>query len=160
MAETELGSPIEASVWQADLFAHLTSHADAERDILNEYVTAAEQTESKALSYLVNLLIEDEIRHHTLFEQLAKSLKTLAELSGAEPEVPYVDFQKVDRSAVLEVNRRLLTREREDRQELKRLQRELRSVKDSTLWSLLVDVMRRDTEKHIAILGFVEKHTR
>jgi rubrerythrin len=160
MAETEFGPPIEASMWQADLFAHLTSHADAERDILDEYVTAAKQTKSKALSYLVDLLIEDEIRHHTLFEQLAKSLKTLAELSGAEPEVPYVDFQKVDRSAVLEVNQRLLTREREDRRELKRLQRELQGVKDSTLWSLLVDVMRRDTEKHIAILGFVDKHTR
>jgi bacterioferritin (cytochrome b1) len=71
-----------------------------------------------------------------------------------------VDFHQVDASAVFEVSDRLLKKEREDAQELKRLQRELRDVKDTTLWSLLVDVMRHDTDKHIAILEFVEKHAR
>ena len=48
--------------------------------------------------------------------------------------------------------------EARDARELKRLQRELRDVKDTTLWSLLVDLMQRDTQKHIAILRFVRKH--
>jgi hypothetical protein len=33
-------------------------------------------------------------------------------------------------------------------------------VKDSSLWSLLVELMQRDTQKHIAILRFVTKHAR
>jgi hypothetical protein len=152
--------PIGASVWEADLFAHLTGHADAERGLLDEYAAAAKETDSKALAYLVDLLIEDEIRHHRIFEELARSLRTIAELGGGETEVPPLDFHKVNRAAVLGLSRQLLARELVDARELKRLQRELRDVKDTTLWSLLVDVMRRDTEKHIAILEFVETHTR
>jgi hypothetical protein len=49
--------------------------------------------------------------------------------------------------------------EEQDRRELKRLRRQLRDVKDTTLWDLLVELMERDTERHIAILRFVSKHT-
>ena len=45
---------------------------------------------------------------------------------------------------------------KQDPRELKKLQKELRDVKDTTLWSLLVDLMQRDTEKHIAILDFAQ----
>lgn len=159
MTEDEIQPPQGASVWEAALFAHLTSHAADERGLLEEYAKAARSTDSKALAFLVNLLMEDEIRHHKMFEQLARSLKTTAELSGTTPEVPDVDFQRSDPAQVLDVTRRLLARERADAQELKRLHRELRDVKDTTLWSLLVDVMRQDTEKHISILDFVAKHT-
>ena len=160
MSETTIHPLMGASVWEADLFAHLTSHADAERGLLDEYAGAAKETDSKALAYLVDLLIEDEIRHHRIFEELAKSLRTVAELGGGDTAVPALDFQRVNRAAVLDISRQLLVRERADARELKRLQRELRDVKDTTLWSLLVDVMRRDTEKHIAILEFVQTHTR
>ncbi len=50
--------------------------------------------------------------------------------------------------------------EQKDARELKRLQRELRMVKDTSLWGLLVDLMQRDTRKHIAILRFVRNHAR
>ena len=64
------------SVWERDLFAHLTTHIDTERSILERYSAAADGTDSKAFRYLVKLLIEDEIRHHRLFRELASSLKT------------------------------------------------------------------------------------
>ena len=57
---------------------------------------AAEATESKALAYLVKLLIEDEQRHHRLFAELAASLKSEAEMQPAEPIVPRMDFDRVD----------------------------------------------------------------
>lgn len=157
MTDANTEAPAGASPWEIGLLAHLTDHASAERELLDEYAAAAKETESKALAYLVNLLLEDEIRHHKFFEQLAQSLRTMVEL-GVDPAVPYLDLHRADRTTVLDVARRLLEREQADSGELKRLQRELRSVKDTTLWSLLVDVMRRDTEKHIAILRFVEKH--
>ncbi len=52
----------------------------------------------------------------------------------------------------------LLENEERDIGELRRLERELRDVKDTTPWELLVEVMQRDAEKHIAILKFVRKH--
>ena len=147
-----------ASAWERKLWTHLTDHIEAERSLLEEYSVVAEQAQSKAFAYVVNLLIEDEIRHHRIFIELAKSLETEALLKREDPIVPYPDFDKADRAAVLDSTQRLLKNEEQDARELKRLQHELRDVKDTTLWSLLVDLMQRDTQKHIALLRFVKKH--
>ena len=72
--------PHWASTWERDVFAHLIDHVQNERALLEEYVTAAQATDSKALAYLVNLLIEDERRHHILFSELAAALKSDSEL--------------------------------------------------------------------------------
>ena len=151
--------PAGASVWQRDLFTHLTEHAQKERHLLEEYGAAADATDSKALAFLVKLIIEDERRHHALFDELAASLKSEAEPRGDDPVVPRMDFNRIDRASVRDLTGRLLRRERQDLQELKKLQKELRDFEDTTLWALLVDLMKRDTEKHIAILRFAQRHT-
>ena len=139
------------------LFAHLNSHIAAERGLLEENSDIADRTESRAFHYLVNLLIEDEIRHHRIFSELAESVETIALMKAEEPAVPFIDFVRADREAVLEATERLLKHENEDAGELKRLQRELRNTKDESLKGLLVELMQRDTQKHIAILQFVRK---
>ncbi len=147
------------SAWERGLYAHLTSHVEAERDLLQEYRSAAQTSPSKALRYLVNLLIEDEIRHHRIFMELAETLKNDALLKDTEPSIPYIDFDRMsNRDAVIDLTDQLLQREQADAQELKRLRHELREVKDTSLWGLLVDMMERDTQKHIAILRFAKKH--
>jgi hypothetical protein len=42
--------------------------------------------------------------------------------------------------------------------ELVRLKKLVRPARDVTLWSLLLDVMALDTQKHIAMLRFLDKH--
>jgi len=142
------------------VYAHLNNHIELEKGLLAEYREIADSTESKAFRYLVNLLIEDEIRHHKLFLELADSLETLALMKPEEPAVPLIDFARADRAGVLEATKRLLEHENEDARELRRLQRELRESKDDSLTGLLVELMQRDTQKHIAILRFVRKHAR
>jgi hypothetical protein len=147
------------SAWERDLYAHLSRHVEAERGLLEEYKSAAETSPSKALRYLVNLLIDDEIRHHEIVTELADSLKNDALLEATDPSIPYLDFDKTsNRDAVIDITDRLLRREHADAQELKRLRRELRDVKDTSLWSLLVGLMESDTQKHIAMLRFAKKH--
>ncbi len=141
------------------MFEHLTDHTRREGAMLNEYAAIAEATESKALNYVINLLLDDERRHHRYFNELASSLKSESELSGDDPVVPRLDLDRVDRAELRETTERLLEHEKSDAKELERLRKELRDVKDTTLWGLLVDIMFRDTEKHIAILRFVEQHT-
>jgi hypothetical protein len=148
------------SEWERDLYAHLTTHVENERGLLESYRAAAEASPSMALRYLVNLLIEDEVRHHRLFAQLADSLKTESLLGGEEPSVPPMDFTRADHDAVAALTDQLLKSERQDARELKRLRRKLRSVRHTTLWDLLVDLMERDTQKHIAILRFAQKHAK
>jgi len=139
------------------VYAHLTEHIQLERGLLEEYREIADSTDSAAFRYVVNLLIEDEIRHHRLFQD---SLETLALMKPKEPSVPLMDFARADKAGVLEATKRLLEHETEDARELKRLRRELRESKDESLTGLLVEIMQRDTEKHIAILRFVRKHAR
>ena len=141
------------------LYAHLTNHIATERGLLEEYSEIADRTESRAFRYLVNLLIEDEIRHHRIFSELAESLETIALMKAKEPVVPFIDFVRADSDAVFEATERLLEHENEDARELKRLQREVRDTKDDSLNGLLVELMQRDTQKHIAILRFVRKRT-
>jgi rubrerythrin len=148
------------SVWERELWTHLTSHVVAERDLLEKYSAFAKQSQSKAFEYLVNLLIEDEIRHHRIFNELANTLESEALLLGNEPAIPYPDFDKADQAVLRKNTEELLESEERDARELKRLQHELRDMKDVTLWSLLVDLMQRDTDKHIALLRFVKKHAR
>jgi hypothetical protein len=146
------------SPWDRQLHAHLKGHVETERAMLEKYAEVAERTDSKAFRYLVNLLIDEEVRHHRLFSEMADSLETQALMKREEPDIPYMDFQRADRAAVLEGANELLENEKRDIGELKRLQRDLRDLKDTTLWGLLVELMERDTEKHIAILKFVRDH--
>jgi hypothetical protein len=159
MEDDSTSPPVGASVWDRQMFTYLTEHMKREGAMLAEYVAASEGSESRALSYLVNLLVEDEHRHHGYFEALASSLKSEAELSGVEPAIPRLDLNKVKRADLLDTTMRLLEHERSDAAELKRLHKELHDLQDTTLWGLLVEIMQRDTEKHIAILRFVADHS-
>jgi hypothetical protein len=150
---------VGASVWEREFYAHLRQHVRNERNVLEAYVAAADATDSRAFAYVVNLLIEDERRHHILFQELADSLKHDAEFHRGDPAIPRLDFDRVDRSAVRDLTDQLVDREQEDLRELKKLQKDVRDFKDTTLWSLLVDLMQRDTEKHVAMLRFVQRHT-
>lgn len=156
----ELTPPIGASVWERAMFSFLTEHVARERSMLEDYMTAADSSGSKAFAYVVNMLVEDERRHHRLFTQIASSLKTDAELSGDDPVVPRIDFHHADAAELRSLTATLLNNEKADLRELKRLRKALRDLRETTLWDLLVDVMVHDTEKHIAILRFVKDHPR
>ena len=47
--------------------------------------------------------------------------------------------------------------EHEDAKSLHRLQKELRPLRNTTLFSLLVELMELDTKKHIVILEFIRR---
>jgi len=153
-------APAWASVWERQLIDYLNQHTEHEGQLLHEYVAAARETDSKALAYLLDILVEDELRHHAWFRQLARTVEAGSNLNFADPPVPHFDLDRADSAALLEVTKRLIANERNDLKELRRLRKELRSVEDTTLWALLVDIMIRDTEKHLAILRFAQGHRR
>ena len=160
MDDTVLTPPVGASVWALEMFTHLTEHTRREGALLQEYVEVASTTESKALSYVVDLLVEDERRHHRFFDDLAASLKSESELSSEQPVIPRLDLDRLERADLLAATQRLLDHEQSDAKELRRLHNALRDMQDTTLWGLLVEIMMRDTEKHISILRFVADHAK
>ena len=151
---------IGASPWEDDLYRHLSTHIAVEIDLLSAYKEAAEESKSAAFSYLANLIIEDERRHHRVFEELANALRSDVEMRAVEPAVPdMAGFGDLPQK-VVELTESLLAREEEDAAELRMLSRQLRDVRDTTLWQLLVKIMELDTEKHAEILRFVRKHAK
>jgi hypothetical protein len=151
---------IGASVWEEELYEHLTSHAESERGLLAGYQQAADESGSGAFRYLASLIVEDEVRHHRLFEELADSLRTEAEFHPKDPAVPRLDGWGANPKQVVELTEQLIAQEERDANELRRLTKMLREVKDTTLWRLLVQLMEIDTAKHLAILEFAREHAK
>jgi hypothetical protein len=155
-----LNKLVGASVWEERLYEHLTTHEVKEREVLVEYQDAAAATRSAAFAYLADLIVDDEIRHHKIFRDLAAALKTDAEMRPEEPVIPRLDVARGDPQKVIELTERLLESERDDAKELHRLAGDLKDVKDTTIWWLLVKLMEMDTAKHIEVLEFVQHHAR
>jgi hypothetical protein len=144
-----------ASVWDQEMYNHLTSHGPTEGAILAEYEAAANDPDgSPAFRYLAGLIMEDERRHHATFNQLAESIKQAATL-GPESPIPPLSGLRADRDRIVKLTERLLQVEKDDAKALKKLASEMKDYRDTTMWPLLVQLMEDDTAKHIKILNFV-----
>lgn len=156
----ETTKPPGLSVWEAALLDHLTEHITTEAELLAEYRDSAEQAGVDYVSYLFSLILEDEARHHRLFGELANALRAQVERDPGS-KVPLVT-RAADAEALLAVTERLLDAEKGDARELKRLARrkDLRQMRGHSLWPLLIELMRHDTEKHQKILRFIRDRLR
>jgi rubrerythrin len=148
-----------ASPWENKLYEYFTSHVKNEIDLLVEYRDAANNSPSPAFRYLSSLILEDEMRHHRVFEELAQTLKNEAEFHPEAPAIPHLDKWGPDPEAVLSLNKRLLENEKADAMELHQLFLLLKGQKFASMWLLLVKIMEMDTQKHIAILEFVKENS-
>ena len=149
-----------ASVWEQSLYDHLTDHEENERELLLEYQQAANDSQSPAFRYLAALIVEDEIRHHRMLKELAESLRHDAEIQPGDPVVPRLSGWGPDPAYVAELSDRLAHHEEMDLDMLRGLRRQMDSVKDTTLWSLLIKLMEFDTLKHEEILQFVHRNAK
>lgn len=153
-----VSKPAGLSAWEAELLEHLTEHVGTEGELLASYQRIAGESQSEYVSYLMALIVEEEVRHHRLFGELANAIRGQVERDvGAQ--VPLAGPVANPRE-LLEATESLLEAERKDARELKRLSRNLRSMRGLSLWPLLVELMKRDTEKHRTILGFVRTRLR
>lgn len=141
----------ESGTWPEDMRDRIVEHVRTEHGAMLEYERLAEETEAEDIAYLMQIVLDDERRHHRWFRELRNSLEAAIELRDTGATVPAVGTTSISRE-VLDATRRLLAIEREDKEELQTLRKAMKPVEDSTLWALLVDVMLHDTEKHIAIL--------
>jgi hypothetical protein len=147
---TELsGSELDES-----LLALFQEHVEGERGLLEAYAEFRDEG-PEYVRYLIDLVLTDESRHHQTFRELVNRLRSDIDWRDYGPQVPYVATVRDQAPALVEATNRLLDFERQDAKSLHALQKELRPVRDTTLFSLLVELMEYDTKKHIAILEFI-----
>jgi hypothetical protein len=149
-----------ASVWEQQLYDHVTAHGKDEGEILTAYEQLAADTESPAIAFLARLILDDERRHHQLLDDLASTIRTSAELTGEPVPIPHLSSLRKDRERILAETERLLAFEEEDNRDLDRLAKELKDARNTTLWELVVRLMQQDNEKHRRILRFIRDRAR
>lgn len=143
----------KGSVWEEELLERLERHAEGENELLASYSKMMDESPPH-VRYLVKLLLADEARHHRVFEEMANALRSDIEFRDISPSVPRID--RIDDDAnLLRQTEQLLQFERADLKSLRDLAKELKPVRKTTLWSLLVEMMELDTEKHIRLLRFI-----
>lgn len=150
-----------ASAWENNLYDLLNSHVAEENELLGAYRKIVDDAGSTDVAFLVQLILEDEIRHHRLFADLAATLKAQVELTPSSvigaARVPDVPFERADSAALLAMTDELIALERDDQRTLRTLRKELKPLADTTLWSVIVETIELDTKKHLVILGHLRR---
>ncbi len=157
---TEITRPAGLSVWEGQLLEHLTHHLEQEAGLLETYGRLARESNSDWVSYLLDLIGEDEARHHRLFEELINALRAPVDRDIGS-KVPTVSTA-TNAAKLLDVINRFIKAERADARELRHLARRrgIRTMRGHSLWPLLIELMQRDTQKHLAILRFIRTQLR
>jgi hypothetical protein len=145
-----------ASVSDRELVHLIARHEAEEGSVLERYEKFATDARSPAVRYLADLIIADERLHHRVLTELANAI-AWGQWIPVDDAVPDLD-QGIREASVLAATRELLEAEQRDRAELKELRKRLHDYRHTTLWDLVADLLRMDTDKHIRILRFLIEH--
>lgn len=135
----------------------LKHHGSAEGEILASYKEISERSSvGDAVQYLIKMILDDEHRHHQVFDEMANAIRSFVWEVPVEPRLPSIT--KRSDPELLAETKRLIAFEKQDAKELRALKRRLKGSQNSSLDPLMVDIMLHDTAKHIAILQYIKAH--
>lgn len=143
----------QSGEWWAIISHAFEAHVREESHFLDAYEQLCSEVLDPGARFLIELILEDERRHHTLFERMAASARGDAEPSAGTPDPPHVAPDEARR--ILEPTQRFLEAELEDRLHLRELREKLKPARDDTVWHLVVELMELDTAKHVKILEYL-----
>lgn len=143
--------------WELDIYRHLASHGQIEGDILDRYHRfAGDEQLPPAFAYLSRIILEDEVRHRRIYDDLAENMRQMAVESADLSPIPSLRGFHTDRVRIQQLTGQLLEVERRAEYELKDLAKRLKDFDKVTIWGLLIELMLDDTRKHIKILKFMQ----
>ena len=131
----------------------IETHVHEEDRLLEGYEDLVGATDP-VVARLVGLIAEDEQRHHALLLEMFESFGRAEETAVPGPAAAAA---AEGRPALLAKVRRLLDFERADAHALRELETRLRSLGAEGPWSVIVELMRSDTAKHVFILEYLER---
>ncbi len=142
--------------WEDDIYEHVSSHGRVEGEILDEYEQLANDDDmAPAFRYLARMILDDEQRHHRIFDDLAATMAAMRVHAEEPPPIPSLAGFHADRIRITRVTEDLLRIERDDLRELKEFSKQLKELRNINLWSFLIELMIDDTKKHIKILEYI-----
>jgi hypothetical protein len=109
--------------------------------------------------YLLELIVEDELRHHAVYEEWIETFESFASFEQPADGVPNL-VREPDAERLIGALDKLLAIEQEDARQLKDLEKRFKDFRRTTIWPLLAELMAFDTQKHIRILEFLLHHAK
>ena len=105
--------------WELDIYRHMAGHGQVEGEILDEYQKLADDEEiPPAFAYLARIILEDEVRHHRIFDELAENVLQMVEGSDDPSPIPSLLGFHADRVHIQRLTERRLEYERDDEREV------------------------------------------
>lgn len=145
-----------ASVSTNEIVSFLAQHGADEGKILATYETLAMSSSDDSVKYLIALILEDERRHHRLLAEMANAIAWGGFKECAQTATPGISPET--NTSLLAMTKRLREFEEDDARNLVQLRKRLKPFADTTIWTLIVELLQLDTKKHITILRFLERH--
>ena len=136
------------------LLRALEAHASAEAHDLADCQDLAQRSDDPYVKLLFDLIIEDGRRHQALLGSMVRQLQSGSEAPSiltAESSGELAPLPGVQLAATL---RDLIRNEHEGARHLRHIGRQEAAVCDG-LYSMLLEAIARDSEKHAAILRFL-----
>lgn len=143
--------------WWAAITHEFQAHVREEQQFLDSYRQLVDAIDDPATRLLVELIIEDEERHHGLMARLAQEARNAP---GGDAVTTAPRFSTDDVVQLLEPTERFLEAERDDRRRLRALARALRPMSEQNVWHMIVELMEIDTRKHVRILEYLRRRMR
>lgn len=141
------------------LMNEFQSHADHEEQWLTSYQAAAKEASDPLIRFLLGLIVADEQRHHELTSRMITKLKDELAWTRAEGLTRRVYAKGEKRAALLSSIERFLESERKGIKEYQRLKKASQGLYRD-VFTLLYGTMIHDSQKHIAILEFLQRKLR
>ena len=139
------------------------SHAAAETDTLVEYRRLAESSADPMVALLMQLVLEDEERHHGLLARMSTRLRDALNWTHSANALPTGTAPgakdraaAVAHKATLAAVRGSALHEREGARQLREIAKQQQDLYGG-LFSLLLQIMAMDSEKHETILRFIDQ---
>jgi hypothetical protein len=138
------------------------SHTAAETDAVVEYRRLAETSADPTVALLMQLVVEDEDRHHGLLQRMSSRLHDALDWTHSADALPTDKAPAVKdrtaavtRTATLAAIREFARHEREGARQLREIAKKQRDLYGG-LFSLILQIMAMDSEKHETILRFID----
>ena len=139
------------------LIRALEAHASAEARDLADCEALAARSHDPVAKLLIDMIVEDERRHHTLLLSMVSRLQEEVEFVPSPNALPVSTHIEDADPALATAVRALIRDEHEGARHLRHIARQEPHVYDG-LYALLLETIARDSEKHATILQFILKH--
>jgi hypothetical protein len=144
-------SPVE------ELLDIMENHAADEEESLASYRQIASSTTDPVVAFLMNMVLEDENRHHTLLERMAATLRDGLAWRRSPDDLPSsILVEGRGAAETIAAVKEFAKEERQGVKHLRALAREHRRMHGG-LFTLLLETMALDSEKHELILHFIQE---